>query len=91
VAAGESFWRMPLLAEQRELLKSDVADLKHTGDRFGGAISAAMFLKEFVGDTPWIHCDVAGPVLADRPRQIYPKGATGHPVLTLTRFIEALG
>ncbi len=89
--AGEAFWEMPMLAEQRDQLKSDIADLKHTGDRFGGAISAAMFLKEFVGDTPWIHCDVAGPVLADRPKNIYPKGATGHPVLTLVRFVEALG
>jgi leucyl aminopeptidase len=89
--AGESFWRMPLLAEMRDQLKSDVADLKHTGDRFGGSISAAMFLKEFVGEVPWIHCDVAGPVLADRPRNMYPKGATGHPVLTFIRFIEALG
>ena len=89
--AGESFWQMPLLAELRDQLKSDVADLKHTGERFGGAITAAMFLKEFVGDTPWIHCDVAGPVLADRARHMYPKGATGHPVLTLVRFIEALG
>src|SRR5688572_32671877 len=48
-----------------DLLKSDVADLKHTGERYGGSISAALFLQEFVGDTPWIHCDVAGPVLAE--------------------------
>ena len=89
--AGESFWQMPLLSELRDQLKSDVADLKHTGDRFGGAISAAMFLKEFVGETPWIHCDIAGPVLADRPKHIYPKGATGHPVLTFVQFIEAMG
>jgi len=89
--AGEQFWQMPLLSELRDQLKSDIADLKHTGERFGGAITAAMFLKEFVGDTPWIHCDIAGPVLADRPRQFYPKGATGHPVLTLVRLIEGLG
>ncbi len=91
VRAGELFWQMPLLAELRDQLKSDIADLKHTGDRYGGAITAAMFLKEFVGESPWIHCDVAGPVLADRPRQTYPKGATGHPALTLIRLIEALG
>jgi len=89
--AGESFWQLPLLAELKDQLKSDIADLKHTGERYGGAITAAMFLKEFVGETPWIHCDIAGPVLADRPRHSYPKGATGHPVLTLVRFIEALG
>jgi leucyl aminopeptidase len=87
--AGEQFWRMPLLEDLREQLKSDIADLKHTGDRYGGSISAALFLREFVGDIPWIHCDVAGPVLAERARGIYPKGATGHAVLTLLSFIEA--
>jgi leucyl aminopeptidase len=89
--AGEQFWRLPLIEELREQLKSDVADLKHTGERYGGSISAALFLQEFVGDTPWIHCDVAGPVLADRARGIYPKGATGHPVLTFVSFVESFG
>jgi leucyl aminopeptidase len=88
--AGESFWRMPLLVNLRDQLKSDIADLKHTGDRWGGSITAALFLKEFVGSVPWIHCDIAGPVLADRPKDIYPKGATGHPVLTFLRFVEGL-
>lgn len=89
--AGEQFWRMPLIDELREQLKSDIADLKHTGERYGGSITAALFLQEFVGDTPWIHCDIAGPVLADRPRGIYPKGATGHPVLTFVSFVESFG
>ncbi len=88
--AGESFWRMPLLADLRDQLKSDIADIKHTGDRWGGSITAALFLKEFVGTVPWIHCDIAGPVFSDRPRDCYPKGATGHPVLTFLRFVEAL-
>jgi len=87
--AGESFWRMPLLVELAEQLKSDIADLKHTGDRYGGSILAALFLKEFVGDRPWIHCDVAGPVYADRAKGFYPKGATGHPVLTFLRLVES--
>jgi leucyl aminopeptidase len=86
--AGEQFWRMPLLEELREHLASDIADLKHTGDRYGGSISAALFLREFVGDVPWIHCDIAGPVLADRAKGMYPKGATGHPVLTFLSLIE---
>ena len=86
--AGESFWRMPLLEELVEQLKSDVADLKHTGDRWGGSITAALFLREFVGKTPWMHCDVAGPVLADKPKGAYPKGGTGHPVLTFLSFVE---
>ena len=89
--AGEQFWRMPLLEELGEQLKSDVADLKHTADRWGGSISAALFLREFVGKVPWIHCDVAGPVLADRPKGMYPKGGTGHPVLTFLNFVEQAG
>jgi leucyl aminopeptidase len=87
--AGESFWRLPLLGELAEQLKSDVADLKHTGDRYGGSILAALFLREFVGSCPWIHCDVAGPVYADRAKGFYPKGATGHPVLTFLRLVKA--
>lgn len=88
--AGESFWRMPLTSDLREQLKSDVADLKHTGERWGGAITAALFLKEFVGELPWIHCDIAGPALSDRAKGVVPKGGTGHPVLTFTRLVEAL-
>jgi leucyl aminopeptidase len=86
--AGEAFWRMPLIEEIKEQLKSDVADLKHTGDRWGGSISAALFLREFVGASPWIHCDVAAPVLYDRARGLYPKGGTGHPVLTFLSLVE---
>ncbi len=86
--AGEQFWRLPLLEDLKDSLKSDVADLKHTGERWGGAISAALFLREFVGQTPWIHCDIAGPSLSSRPYGIYPKGGTGHGVLTFLRLIE---
>lgn len=88
--AGEGFWRMPLIEELAEQLKSDIADLKHTGDRNGGSITAALFLREFVGKTPWIHCDIAGPVLSDRARGVVPKGGTGHAVLTFLRLVEAL-
>jgi leucyl aminopeptidase len=89
--AGESFWRMPLVDEYKEQLKSDIADLKHTGDRFGGSITAALFLREFTGDVPWIHCDVAAPVLYERARGMYPKGGTGHPVLTFVNLVEEFG
>ncbi len=88
--AGESFWRLPLLTELRDQLKSDVADLKHTGERWGGAITAALFLKEFVGNVPWIHCDIAGPAYSERARGIVPKGGTGHPILTFLRLLEGL-
>ncbi|MGZ3418271.1 MAG: leucyl aminopeptidase [Polyangiales bacterium] len=86
--AGESMWRMPLLEDLRDMLKSEIADLKHMGSRYGGSITAALFLREFVGDKPWIHCDIAGPVLSDKPVGWYPKGATGHGVLSFLRFVE---
>ncbi|HEX9621273.1 MAG TPA: leucyl aminopeptidase [Polyangiaceae bacterium] len=86
--AGESFWRLPLLDDLAEELKSDVADLKHTGERWGGSITAALFLREFTESLPWVHCDIAGPVLSDRPRGAYPKGGTGHAVLTFLRLVE---
>ena len=87
--AGEQFWRLPLLEDLKEQLKSDIADLKHTGDRYGGSITAALFLREFVGkNIPWIHCDIAGPSLSTRAYGIYPKGGTGHGVLTFLRFLE---
>jgi leucyl aminopeptidase len=81
---------MPLLSELREQLKSDIADLKHTGERWGGSITAALFLREFVGTVPFIHCDIAGPALSERTKGTVPKGGTGHPVLTFVRFVEAL-
>lgn len=87
---GESFWRMPLVEDLRESLRSDVADLKHTGDAYGGAISAALFLREFVGDSKWMHLDIAGPAFQDRPHGIQPKGGTGFGVMTAVRFLESL-
>jgi leucyl aminopeptidase len=87
--AGEQVWRLPLLEDQREQLKSDVADLKHTGERWGGAITAALFLREFVGKVPWVHLDIAGPALADRAQGVIPKGGTGHAVLTFLKLVEA--
>ncbi len=86
--AGESMWQLPLLDELRDGLKSDWADLKHTADRWGGSITAALFLREFVGSVPWIHIDIAGPSMAQRAYGIYSKGGTGHGVLTYLRLIE---
>jgi len=87
--AGESMWHMPLLDELRDGLKSDWADLKHTADRWGGSITAALFLREFVGTTPWIHVDIAGPSMAHRAYGLHPKGGTGHGVLTFLKLIDA--
>src|SRR5580692_948098 len=87
--AGEQMWHMPLLEEIREQLKSDVADLKHTGDRWGGSISAALFLREFIGDVKnWVHADIAGPATTERAVGWCPKGATGHGVLTFVALVE---
>jgi len=85
--AGESFWRLPLVELQKETLRSDVADMKNHGERWGGAISAAMFLREFVGETPWAHLDIAGPSQAPRERGYLAKGATGVGVRTLAEFL----
>ncbi len=87
--SSEQMWRLPLLEELKEQLKSDCADIKHTGDRWGGSISAALFLREFIGSvTNWVHCDIAGPAMGDRTRGWDPKGGTGHGVLTFVELIE---
>ena len=86
-AAGEPGWELPLHEPYRRLIDSDVADVKNIGKRYGGAITAAMFLREFVGDTPWVHLDIAGPAFRDRASDYGPKGATGVPVRALVRYV----
>ena len=87
--SGEQMWRMPLLEDLREGIKSEVADVKQTGDRHGGSITAALFLREFVGDSRWVHCDIAGPAWTERPSGwAQAKGATGHAVLTFLAMVE---
>ncbi len=88
--AGEAMWHMPLLDELRDSLKSDVADLKHTGDRYGGSITAALFLREFVGDRRWIHVDIAGPAFVDRVTPLSGKGGTGFGVMSFLNFLDHL-
>jgi leucyl aminopeptidase len=87
-AAGEAMWHMPLVEDLREGLKSDWADIKHVADRWGGSITAALFLREFVGDTAWVHIDVAGPSMANKAYNVFAKGGTGHGVLTFLKLIE---
>jgi len=89
--AGEAFWRLPLVDLQKETLRSEVADMKNSGERWGGAITAAVFLREFVGDTPWAHLDIAGPSQAPRERGYMGKGATGIGVRTLAEFLARRG
>lgn len=86
--AGEELWRLPIHELQKDALKSDVADMKNSGERYGGAINAAVFLREFVGNTPWVHLDIAGPSQAPRERGYFSKGATGVGVRTLVDFIR---
>jgi leucyl aminopeptidase len=88
---GELFWPMPMDEELKEELKSSIADLKHTGSRLGGAITAALFLREFVGDARWAHLDIAGPAFLEKPQGAMPKGGTGFGVLTALQFLRNLG
>ncbi len=84
---GEPIWQLPLFRDYRGLIDSNVADIKNIGKRWGGAITAALFLAEFVGDTPWVHLDIAGPAFSENGNDLGPKGATGVPVRTLVRFL----
>jgi leucyl aminopeptidase len=89
-SAGESFWRMPLRSSYKDGLKSAFADLKNTGPRPGGSITAALFLQDFVPkDLPWAHLDIAGTVWSDKGRGMDPAGATGFGVRTLVNWISA--
>lgn len=85
--AGEKFWQMPMEDKYFEGLKSPIADMKNTGPRAGGSITAALFLKQFVEKTPWAHLDVAGPVWADKEHGVNNSGATGFPVRTLVNWV----
>ncbi|MEM6446629.1 MAG: leucyl aminopeptidase [Cyanobacteria bacterium P01_D01_bin.123] len=87
--AGEKIWPMPMEPTYADSLKSDVADMKNTGAREGGSISAALFLQKFVEKTPWAHLDIAGPVWTEKPSAYTHKGATGFGVRTLAEWILA--
>ncbi len=85
---GEKFWQLPMWQEYRDNMNSDVADMKNTGTRYGGASAAGMFLKEFVTDNvKWAHLDVAGTAFLDKPQKGFSKGATGVGVRTLLSYI----
>ncbi len=88
--AGERMWQMPMFEEYKEQYKSDVADVKNTGGRYGGAITAAQFVGEFVGDTPWVHLDIAGTSLTSKEKGHVVKGATGVAVRTLINLVMKL-
>lgn len=89
-SAGEHVWPMPLHSAYRSHIDSTVADIKNTGERWGGAITAALFLREFAGDGPWAHIDIAGPARSTKSAGYTPKGASGFGVRTLVAVAEAL-
>ncbi|WP_445630802.1 leucyl aminopeptidase [Nostoc sp. DSM 114167] len=89
--SGEKIWRMPMEEKYFEGLKSGIADMKNTGPRPGGAITAALFLKQFVKQTPWAHLDIAGPVWTDKENGYNSSGATGYGVRTLVDWVLGSG
>ena len=88
--AGELIWQMPMHEKYNEQIKSDVADIKNVGGKYAGAIIGAQFLAEFVGDTPWVHLDIAGTSMSEKETSYLVKGATAVPVRTLVNFVLSL-
>ncbi len=88
--SGERFWRLPVEDDYREMIKSSIADIMNTGgSRYGGAITAAMFLKEFVEDTPWIHLDIAGVAWTEEQKPWMAKGPSGIAVRSITEWVRS--
>ena len=85
-AAGEKMWRLPLDDDYKEQLKSTVADLANVGGRPGGSITAALFLREFAAETPWVHLDIAGTAWLDDAKPFMSKGPTGAGVRTFVNL-----
>jgi leucyl aminopeptidase len=89
--AGDRCWPLPLYDEYKDQLRSEIADMINTGGRLGGAITAALFLKEFTGGLPWIHLDIAGTAWSEETKPFMPKGPTGVGVRTLIEVASAIG
>jgi len=88
--SGERFWRLPVEDDYKEFIKSNIADIMNTGgSRWGGAITAAMFLKEFAEDTPWIHLDIAGLAWTEEAKPWMAKGPSGFAVRTITEWVRS--
>ena len=86
--SGEKMWRLPVDQEYQEMIKSGIADIVNSGGRWGGAITAAMFLKEFAEDTPWIHLDIAGVAWMEENKSWIAKGPSGVAVRSLVEFVR---
>jgi leucyl aminopeptidase len=85
----ERVWQLPLFDEYKKLIKSDIADVKNVGGRWGGAITAAHFLRSFVQSTPWVHLDIAGTAMNEETRDYVPRGGSGVGVRLLTEFLRS--
>ncbi|MCH7825787.1 MAG: leucyl aminopeptidase [Acidobacteria bacterium] len=88
-ATGERLWRLPAWREYDEIVDSEVANVRNSAGRAAGVVTAGMFLKRFVGDTPWAHLDIAGTAFLDKATPYQPKGGTGFGVRLLTRWLTA--
>ena len=88
--AGEKMWRLPIGDEYLDLMRSSIADLQNTGGRWGGASSAAAFLKEFAEDTPWLHLDIAGTAWMEDQKPWIAKGPSGIAVRSLIEFVKQM-
>jgi len=86
--SGEKMWRLPLDEEYKEMIRSNIADMVNSGGRWGGAVTAAMFLKEFVEDTPWLHLDIAGVAWTEESKSWIAKGPSGIGVRSLVEFVR---
>ena len=89
--SGERFWRLPCTDDYRDQIKSQIGDIMNTGGRAAGAVTAAMFLKEFAGDTPWIHLDIAGCAWNEELKPWLPKGPTGIAVRSIVEWVRSYG
>jgi len=87
--SGEKFWRLPLGDEYAEMIKSDIGDIKNTGGRWGGASTAAEFLKVFAEDTPWIHLDIAGMAWMENAQPYIAKGPSGIAVRSILEWVRS--
>jgi leucyl aminopeptidase len=88
--SGEPIWTLPVYPEFREMLKSEVADIRNAAGRYGGASTAGLFIGEFAEGLPWIHLDIAGTAFLSKERGVNPKGASGVMVRTLLEYLLRL-
>jgi leucyl aminopeptidase len=87
--AGEDMWRLPLPKPLMSMLDSKVADMRNTGERYGGALTAGLFLEQFSEGKRWMHLDIAGPAIVEKPFGVNIDGSSGVPVATIVEFLAS--